>query len=69
MTLIKKGKSRSERTRHMSIRQFWITEKVSSGEIKVEYLPTEDMIANLLTKPLQGSQFVNERKMLTNWEV
>jgi hypothetical protein len=69
MTLIKKGKSRSERTRHMSIRQFWITERVNNGEIRVEYLPTENMIANLLTKPLQGSQFVNERKMLTNWEL
>jgi hypothetical protein len=69
MTLIKKGKSRSERTRHMSIRQFWITERVNNGEIVVEYLPTESMVANLLTKPVQGSQFVNERKMLTNWEL
>jgi hypothetical protein len=69
MTLIKKGKSRSERTRHMNIRQFWIAERVSNGEVKVEYLPTEDMLANILTKPVQGSQFVKERKMLTNWEL
>jgi hypothetical protein len=53
----------------MSIRQFWITERVNNGEIVVEYLPTESMVANLLTKPVQGSQFVNERKMLTNWEL
>jgi len=69
MTLIKKGKSRSERTRHMSIRQFWIAERVNNGEIKVEYLPTEDMLANILTKPVQGGQFVKERKLLTNWEL
>ena len=67
MALIKKGKSSSERTRHMDIRQFWISEKVSNGDIKVEYLPTERMFANILTKPLQGGQFVREREMLTNW--
>jgi hypothetical protein len=69
MALIKKGKSSSERTRHMNIRQFWITEKVKEGILTVEYLPTERMFANILTKPLQGGQFQSERKMLTNWEI
>jgi hypothetical protein len=68
MALIKRGKSNSERTRHMNIRQFWITERVNNGEVIVEYLPTEKMYANLLTKPLQGAQFMNEMKMLTNWK-
>jgi hypothetical protein len=31
-------------------------------------MPTEEMVANLLTKPLQGAQFVKERAGLTNWE-
>jgi hypothetical protein len=39
------------------------------GEVKVVYLPTAEMYANLLTKPLQGAQFHSERKMLTNWPV
>jgi hypothetical protein len=67
MALINKGKSSSERTRHMSIRYFWLTEKIKEGEIKLEHIRTEDMYANLLTKPLQGSQFDRERRMLTNW--
>jgi hypothetical protein len=69
MALIKRGKSNSERTRHMNIRQFWITERVNNGEVTIEYLPTEKMFANLLTKPLQGTQFCNEMKMLTNWRM
>jgi hypothetical protein len=68
MALIDKGKPSSERTRHMGIRYFWITDKVREGEIKVEHLGTADMVANVLTKPLMGSQFVEERRMLTNWD-
>jgi hypothetical protein len=68
MALIDKGKPSSERTRHMSIRYFWITDKVKEGEIKIEHLGTDDMVANILTKPIMGSQFMKERRMLTNWE-
>ena len=67
MALISKGRASSERTRHMDIRYFWITERVMNKEIVVEHLGTEKMFANLLTKPLQGSQFENERRLLTNW--
>jgi virulence-associated protein VapD len=67
MALISKGRASSERTRHMSIRYFWINERVSNKEINIEHLGTEKMFANILTKPIQGSQFTGERKMLTNW--
>ena len=30
--------------------------------MRVEYLRSEDMYANVLTKPLQGSQFQRERE-------
>jgi hypothetical protein len=30
-------------------------------------LGTEDMFANILTKPVQGAQFERERLGLTNW--
>jgi len=67
MALINRGRASSERTRHMSIRYFWISERISDKEITVEHLGTERMFANLLTKPLQGTQFTEERRMLTNW--
>jgi hypothetical protein len=30
-------------------------------------MPSAQLYANLLTKPLQGPQFEEERKGLTNW--
>jgi hypothetical protein len=68
MNLLKKGKSCSERTRHMSIRYFWLTEKIRKGEIKLTHIRTEDMCANVLTKPIQGAQYDRERRLLTNWD-
>ena len=68
MALIAKGRAGSGRTRHISIRYYWIKQHVDSGDVVVEKLATEEMPANILTKPLQGSQFRYERKLLTNWE-
>jgi hypothetical protein len=57
MALFKKGFSTSERTRHISIRYFWLTDRVRSGELSIQYVPTDVMLADLLTKPLQGERF------------
>ena len=67
MALIERGRSGAERTRHIDIRYFWVKERIDRGEVKVEYLRSEDMYANVLTKPLQGSQFQRERDGLTGW--
>lgn len=40
------------RTKHIDIRHHFIRENVTNGIIDVEYLCTNDMIADLLTKPL-----------------
>ena len=47
-------KNSSNRTMHISIRYFWMKDEVAKGVITIEYLATEEMIADLLTKPLQG---------------
>jgi len=66
--LAENGKSNSSRTRHIAIRYFFISDRISSGEIKVEYLNTTDMIADILTKPLQGALFRRLRSLLLNWD-
>ena len=66
--LAEKGRSTSERTRHISIRYFFIKDRISAGEIQIEHLSTKDMIADMLTKPLQGELFRAMRKQLLNWE-
>ena len=67
MALIKRGGPGSDRSRHINIRHFWLSEKVALKEVVVEHLGTEDMFANILTKPVQGAQFERERLGLTNW--
>ena len=46
---------------------YFIADRVNAKEIRVEYKRTEDMIADILTKPLQGKQFYNLREQLLNW--
>jgi histone deacetylase 1/2 len=67
IALIEKGRSTSEKTRHVNIRYFWVKDRIDSGNIKVEYQATEDMIADVLTKPLQGEKFIILRNKLLNW--
>jgi hypothetical protein len=67
MALVERGRSRAERTRHIDIRYYWLKERVNNGEAVVKHVGTADMYANMLTKPLQGQQFVNEREAFTGW--
>jgi hypothetical protein len=55
MALVKAGRPTSDRTRHINIRYFWIADRVESGEISLEFCPTHAMLADGLSKPLQGS--------------
>ena len=57
--LEKNGKASStKRTRHLNIRYFLITDKLKSKDVStVEYCPTAEHLADVLTKPLQGSPF------------
>jgi hypothetical protein len=68
IAMIDKGASTSERTRLVNIRYFWVKDRISTGELKVEYQPTQEMIADILTKPLQGERFLNLRMKLLNWK-
>ena len=67
MALMKRGGPGSEKSRHINIRHFWLSEKVAMNEVVIEHLGTADMFANVLTKPVQGAQFIRERLGLTNW--
>jgi hypothetical protein len=49
--------SSSKRTRHLSIRSVFVTDRVNSGEVEIKYCLTGMMIADLFTKALQGTAF------------
>lgn len=55
--LANKGRSTSERTRHIKIRYFFIHHYIDSHEIVIVHMPTADMIADIMTKLLNGELF------------
>lgn len=55
--LAEKGKSTNQRTRHINIRYFAVKDMIARGELQIVYTPTEEMIADFFTKPLQGRLF------------
>jgi hypothetical protein len=65
MLMERNGKlSSGKQTKHVNIRYFFIKDRISSGEIEIEYCPTDNMLADYLTKPLQGSKFTIFRDMI-----
>jgi hypothetical protein len=46
-----------QKSRHIDIRYFFMKDRIETEGIEVVYCPTEDMLADFFTKPLQGSLF------------
>ena len=58
MKLTKNGKrSSGKMTQYIKIRYFFMTDKIQKGEVVLIHCPTEEMITNYFTHPLQGKMF------------
>jgi hypothetical protein len=57
-------RSSGKRTRAFNIRYFFLTDQIKKGNVQVEYCPTGEMIADFMTKPLQGKLFEKFRKLI-----
>lgn len=58
MLLEKNGQAfGGKNTRHINIPYFLVQDIISSGKISLEYCPTENMVDDFFTKPLQGAAF------------
>ncbi len=59
------GKASSgKRTQHMNIRFFIIKDRVEKEEVKIMWVPREYMVADYLTKALQGAEFCCFRDLI-----
>ena len=58
--------SSGKKTRHIKIRYYFITDHIRRQNIQLAYCPTEEMISDFFTKPLQGSQFRKFRDFILN---
>ena len=68
--LMKNGRFLSgKKTKHIKAKFFFIKDKVDGGEMRILDCPTEEMWADVLTKPLQGMAFKQMRAELMNCSV
>jgi hypothetical protein len=54
-----KNPTHHSRTKHIDIQHHFIREKLESGEIGLKYCPTQDMVADVLTKALAKERHEN----------
>jgi hypothetical protein len=66
ITLAHQGFSSSGKSKHIAVRYFYVKQLIEDGDIVVEHLPTDDMIADILTKPMVGKKFYALRDKLLN---
>jgi len=65
MLLEKNGKeSSSKRTRQINIRYFFIKDCIDKRYLTVECCPTDDMIGDYPSKPLQGRKFKKHKALI-----
>ena len=62
IALLTKGRSTAETTRFIAIRHYWISYYIFTKVVELLYVPTEEMVSDYFTKPLQGTLF---EKMVT----
>ena len=58
MLLEKNGKkSITKNTKHINVRYYCIKDWLETGEVVIKHFPTEEMLGDHFTKPLQGALF------------
>ena len=64
IAMITSGKT-SARTRHIDVAVHHVREKAARGFLSVDHVPTNEMIADILTKPLPRPAFLKIRDIVT----
>ncbi len=55
-------------SKHVDIRYFFVKDRVEKKEIIIEHCPTDKMVADYFTKPLQGALFNKLRRVIMGWD-
>jgi len=58
--------SSGKRTRHINVRYFFVAYCIKKGDVSIKYCPTGENLADIFTKPLQGSLFKSFRNSILN---
>ena len=64
ITRLKTGRSTQQRTRHINVRYFFMKQLIDEQVVSVVHTGTSGMVADIMTKPIQGKLFLKLRRML-----
>ena len=67
--MLKNGRnSCTGNSRYVNIRYFFVKDRIDKKEVRVEYCPTEIMLADFFTKALQGRLFLLFRSVIMGYQ-
>jgi KUP system potassium uptake protein len=58
----------SEKTKHIGLKWHFLKDHVEQRTIKLRYLPTDQMVADMFTKPLRGPAVTRHRSAILGGE-
>jgi hypothetical protein len=67
MQMMKQGTGSFKRAKHIKVRFFWLKELIDQGQIELVYTHTDELVADILTKPLSGWKFQYLLYKLIGW--
>jgi len=57
MEIARQGTGSFKRAKHIKVRFFWLKQLMDEGTVVLKYIPTADLVADIMTKPLVGQRF------------
>ena len=66
--MMENGRSVNSKSKHIHIRHVFMKQHFDNGDFKLIHCPTDLMVADILTKPLQGELFLKLRAKLLGHE-
>lgn len=67
--MVKQGTGSFKRAKHIKVRYFWLKELLDKGLIELIYTPTDELVADILTKPLTDWKFHYLLCKLLGWNI
>ena len=64
MRLLEQGTGSFNRAKHIKVRFFWLKDLIDEGEILLVYVPSAELVGDMLTKATTGAKFKYLRRKL-----